>query len=465
MKMAEKKQIPWGLFIIASIFLFNPHIAIFDFLPDFIGYIILSIALTKLAMINDHLYEAKRAFDRLIIIDIGKILAIFWVFGMTFGNEQNSSLLLWSFVFGVLEILFAISAFAKLFEGFSTLGDFHSNSSIHGSKRRDGKSYTQRFKSLTSVLRVFKAVMAVLPELSVLETMTYDETSRFTYLYRYIGVMRGFCFIPVLIIGIVWLVCAIRYFSRIRYDKDFVISVDEEYSSKQISKSGMFVVRDVKIATLFLVLGSILSLDFIFENVNIIPDILVVPFFALSLFYFSKVSNFKKKFAIASLVIFSIVSILEEVLRFYFFEEFYYNAINKNGEAFYTYLFMVGTVAIKGILLVVVFVAISKAIKTVIKDHTGYVLGREIHSEVEQNQIAEVHKQLGKNFSRLSDFAAVCVLADLFASLYGAFYAFLDKNFGWMSLISVACTLLLVGMTVKAVSELREGVQTKYMLQ
>ena len=465
MKMAEKKQIPWGLFIIASIFLFNPHIAIFDFLPDFIGYIILSIALTKLAMINDHLYEAKRAFDRLIIIDIGKILAIFWVFGMTFGNEQNSSLLLWSFVFGVLEILFAISAFAKLFEGFSTLGDFHSNSSIHGSKRRDGKSYTQRFKSLTSVLIVFKAVMAVLPELSVLETMTYDETSRFTYLYRYIGVMRGFCFIPVLIIGIVWLVCAIRYFSRIRSDKDFVISVDEEYSSKQISKSGMFVVRDVKIATLFLVLGSILSLDFIFENVNIIPDILVVPFFALSLFYFSKVSNFKKKFAIASLVIFSIVSILEEVLRFYFFEEFYYNAINKNGEAFYTYLFMVGTVAIKGILLVVVFVAISKAIKTVIKDHTGYVLGREIHSEVEQNQIAEMHKQLGKNFSRLSDFAAVCVLADLFASLYGAFYAFLDKNFGWMSLISVACTLLLVGMTVKAVSELREGVQTKYMLQ
>lgn len=465
MKMAEKKQIPWGLFIIASIFLFNPHIAIFDFLPDFIGYIILSIALTKLAMINDHLYEAKRAFDRLIIIDIGKILAIFWVFGMTFGNEQNSSLLLWSFVFGVLEILFAISAFAKLFEGFSTLGDFHSNSSIHGSKRRDGKSYTQRFKSLTSVLIVFKAVMAVLPELSVLETMTYDETSRFTYLYRYIGVMRGFCFIPVLIIGIVWLVCAIRYFSRIRSDKDFVISVDEEYSSKQISKSGMFVVRDVKIATLFLVLGSILSLDFIFENVNIIPDILVVPFFALSLFYFSKVSNFKKKFAIASLVIFSIVSILEEVLRFYFFEEFYYNAINKNGEAFYTYLFMVGTIVIKGILLVVVFVAISKAIKTVIKDHTGYVLGREIHSEVEQNQIAEVHKQLGKNFSRLSDFAAVCVLADLFASLYGAFYAFLDKNFGWMSLISVACTLLLVGMTVKAVSELREGVQTKYMLQ
>ena len=74
MKMTEKKQIPWGLFIIAGVFLFNPNIAIFDFLPDFIGYIILSIALTKLAMLDDNLYEAKRAFDRMIIVDIGKIL-------------------------------------------------------------------------------------------------------------------------------------------------------------------------------------------------------------------------------------------------------------------------------------------------------------------------------------------------------------------------------------------------------
>ena len=465
MKKAEKKQVPWGLFVIASIFLFNPNIAIFDFLPDFIGYIIFSIALTKLAMVNDHLYEAKRAFDRLIIIDVGKILSILWVFGMTFGEEQNSSLLLWSFVFGVLEILFVIPAFTKLFEGLSTLGDFHSNFSIHGSKKTNGKSYTQKIKSLTSVLIVFKAVFTVLPELSVLETMTYDETSRFTMLYRYIGVMRGFCFIPVLIVGIIWLVRAIRYFSRIKSDKTFVNEVDAQYSSKKITRSGMFVVRDVKIATMFLVLGSILSLDFIFENVNIIPDILVVPFFALSLFYFSKVSKIKKNFAIVSLVVFSIVAIAEECLRLYFFNEFYYNAINKNGEAFYTYVFMVATIALKGIMLVVVFVAMAKAVKPVIEDHTGFVLGREIHTDVEKNQIVEVHKQIGKNFSKLADFAAVCVLADLLVSLYGAFYAFLDKNLGWLSVISVACTLLLVGMTIKAVSELREGVQTKYMLQ
>ena len=102
MKTVEKKQMSWGLFIIAFVFLFNPNIAIIDPLPDFLGYIILSVALTKLAMINEHLYDAKRAFDRMIIVDIGKIIAILWVFGMDAVSERNTSMLLWFAVPGVM---------------------------------------------------------------------------------------------------------------------------------------------------------------------------------------------------------------------------------------------------------------------------------------------------------------------------------------------------------------------------
>ena len=296
-------------------------------------------------------------------------------------------------------------------------------------------------------------------------TVTYDETSNFSFLYRYIGVMRGFCFIPVLIVGIIWLVFAIRYFLRIKSDTEFVTSLNEEYANKQLTRAGLFVIRDVKIATLFFALASILSIDFVFENVNMIPDILVVVALAVSLFYFSKVTKIKKAFPVTMLVIYSVVTLFRDYLRFYFFDNFYYNAINKNDKAFYTYIIIVATVAIEGILLIVVYAAMAKAVRPVIKEHTGYVLGKEINTEGEQTQIEAVQSRLYKNFSILSDFAAICLLADLFNSLYGAFYAFLDKNFGWMSIISVACGLILVGMTIRAVSELREGVQTKYMLQ
>ena len=465
MRTAEKKQISWGLFAVAFLFLFNPNITIIDPLPDFLGYIILSVALSKLAMINEHIYDAKRAFDRMIIVDIGKIIAILWVFGIDSVSEQNASLLLWSFIFGVLEILFAIPAFTKLFEGLSTLGDFHPNFSIHGTKKNSQKSYTQKIKSFTVFFVVFKAVFTCLPEISVLGTTLYDETTNFSFIYNYIGVMRMFAVIPVLIVGIVFLIKVIQYFSRIKSDSEFVSALNTEYSNKRLVKSGMFAIRDIKIATIFFVLGSVLTLDFVFENVNIVPDILVVVALSLSLFYFSKVAKFKKKLVITMLAIYSVITLFEQYLRFYFFDNFYYNAINKNNEAFYTYIIIVVTVAVEGVMLVIIYSLMARNIRSVIKEHTGYVLGKEINTEVEQKQIGEVHNRLYKNFAVLADFAAICVLADLFNSLYGAFYAFLDKNFGWMSLISVASGLLLVAMTVKAVSELRESVQTKYMLQ
>ena len=131
----NKKNIFWGAFAISFIFLFNPNIAIIDPLPDMIGYFILSLALSKIAMINETLYDAKRSFEKLIILDVGKLITIFWVFGIDAASERETSLLLWSFVFGILEILFAIPAYIKLFDGLSSLGDFYPNDSIHGKKK------------------------------------------------------------------------------------------------------------------------------------------------------------------------------------------------------------------------------------------------------------------------------------------------------------------------------------------
>jgi hypothetical protein len=213
--LKKDKKITFGAFAIAFLFLFNPNIAIVDPLPDFFGYMIICFALSRLAFLNETLYDAKRAFERMVLIDAGKILAIFWIFGIEAISERNTSLLLWSFVFGVLESIFAIPAFIKLFDGFSALGDFHVNTSIHSKGRVCKKSYTDFVKYFSVIFVVFKALLTCLPELTVLQTTTYDETSQFFSLYRYIAVIRGLCFVPVFIVGLIWLVTAVRYFLRI----------------------------------------------------------------------------------------------------------------------------------------------------------------------------------------------------------------------------------------------------------
>lgn len=464
--LAKKKNVSWGMFAVAFLFLFNPTLAIIDPLPDFIGYIIISIALSKISMISESLYDAKRAFERLVIIDVGKLAAVLWVFGIDAGGgERNTSLLLWSFVFGVLEVLFAVPAYSRLFNGFTTLGNFYPNVAILGKKGHGRESYTDFAKKFSIFFVVFKAILVCLPEVSVLSTAAYNESSHFVDIYRYIGVMRAFCAIPIFFVGIAWLVSVIKYFVRISRDKAFVNAVNAEYSQKELTKIGAFVIKDVKIATFFMILASVFSIDFDLDGINILPDILVVALLGLSLFYFSKTAKIKKGFCIGAFVIFAFVTVLEDYSKYYFDDNFYYNAISKNGEAFGAYLVTVVAAAIEGLMLALIFAAMAKAIRSVVVEHTGYVLGKEIESEGEQKQIAVVQARLNKNFSRLIDFAVVCALADTFGSLYGAFYAFLNKNFGWMSLLSIICGLLLVGMTVKAVSELKEAVQTKYMLE
>ena len=464
--LAKKKNVSWGMFAVAFLFLFNPTLAIIDPLPDFIGYIIISIALSKISMISESLYDAKRAFERLVIIDVGKLAAVLWVFGIDAGGgERNTSLLLWSFVFGVLEVLFAVPAYSRLFNGFTTLGNFYPNVAILGKKGHGRESYTDFAKKFSIFFVVFKAILVCLPEVSVLSTAAYNESSHFVDIYRYIGVMRAFCVIPIFFVGIAWLASVIKYFVRISKDKVFVNAVNAEYSQKELTKIGAFVIKDVKIATFFMILASVFSIDFDLDGINILPDILVVALLGLSLFYFSKTAKIKKGFCIGAFVIFAFVTVLEDYSKYYFDDNFYYNAISKNGEAFGAYLVTVVAAAIEGLMLALIFAAMAKAIRSVVVEHTGYVLGKEIESEGEQKQIAVVQARLNKNFSRLIDFAVVCALADTFGSLYGAFYAFLNKNFGWMSLLSIICGLLLVGMTVKAVSELKEAVQTKYMLE
>ena len=464
-KKEKNFKIFWGAFAIAFVFLFNPNVAIIDPLPDLIGYLILSLALSRVAMINETLYDAKRSFERLVVLDAGKLIAIVWTFGIEAASERDTSLLLWSFVFGVLEVLLAIPAYVKLFEGFTLFGNFHPNTSILGIKESKKKSPTDFFKALSVFFVIFKAIFTCLPEISVLSVSTSGDVSTLSIFYQYINVVRLLCALLVLVVGVIWLVTAWKYFFRISRDTQFVNSVNDAYNKKKTTKTGAFVIKDIKIASLFMVIAAIFSIDFNLDGVNILPDVAVVIFLGIALFYFAKTAKIKKAFPIIAFSLFAAFSIFEDFVRYNFSENFYYNAINKSEEAFNSYILTVVAVAIEGILLVVIYLAMARAMKKVVAEHTGYVVGKDISSEGEQRQILATQKELNKNFSRIADMAILCAIADTFASLYGAFYAFLNKNFGWVGLLSGTCGLLLVGMTVKAVSELKEAVQTKYMLE
>jgi len=461
----DQVRMPWKLLALGFLFIFNPNISIVDVLPDFIGYIIVSYALTNVAMICETLFEAKKLFERMILIDIGKYFAIAWIFGVETSTVRASSFLLWSFIFGTLEIVFLIPSYVKLFKGISELGNYYPNVSIHTCRTQKGKSYTEKIRNFTIFFVIFKAIMTALPEFTDFNKISGVLESNSFAFYRYIGTIRFLCCVPVLIIGIVWIINATKYFLRIAKDNDFNTSIREKYKNDVLPKRGIFAIKNVKMASWFMVVASVFTLDVTIDGVNILPDILMSVMLIVALVYFSKTAKLNARSTYIFIGAFSVFALASYVVNEIYLRTFTYNSMNKDLNAFIFYMVYVVLVALQGVFFVLMYSSLVKQIKKVTAENAGYVLGQNIQGEAEKRQIAEFQKEINRGFEMLLNFSVVYVISDVSAALYGAIYAFLRNNAMYLNIINTVCGLLFVFFTVRALDDLKYAVKTKYMLE
>ena len=105
------RRLRLGLIAAATLFFWNPIVAIIDPLPDFVGYLLLWGALGYLADLHTYLDEARTGFLRMAFIDVLKPVGLFWLVTVPVAEEQPSAQLLLTFVFAVL---INLSMFYKL---------------------------------------------------------------------------------------------------------------------------------------------------------------------------------------------------------------------------------------------------------------------------------------------------------------------------------------------------------------
>lgn len=454
--MKTKKNI--NLFAIGAsfVFMFNPNINIVDVLPDFIGYIILCMALTPLGDMNEYISDALTSFKRMIFVDAGKVLAYTWVFGLSVSSEYNSSLMLWSFVFGVLEIIFVVPAYANLFKGLTSLGYFHKNTAILGSKRNRKKNYTDKIRGFTMFFVIFKAVMSFLPELSDLTSTEFYENSGMTNLYQYIGVMRLLVFMPTLILGIIWLVRITLYFKRIRNDTELCEALEKTYADRVLTKKGIFVKRNVSVAAAVLITAAVLSFDFRIERVNLFPDLVSAVLLFVFFLVIAKKTRINKTLGIVISCVYFAVSVVTYVLEISFFKNYSYGAILRDVEAMWAYRYMTLACVVSAVAFAAVYFLVIKALENVIDTHTGYV---QLHNAEMQIKMAEATKnEIKKQLKALAAATVLYAVSDVG-------YVLLARTERIVILLNIVCAVFFVGMLVKAVTEIREAVNTKYMLE
>ncbi len=458
--MKDKSKISFFPIGLSLIFLFNPNITVIDLFPDFIGYILLSLALVRLADINETVAEAASIFNKMILIDAAKIFAIVWIFWISPPSEQNSAVLLWSFVFGVLEMVFLIPAFIKFYKGLLELGYFHDNYAILGAKaKRSGKSarrnYTERIRFFTIFFVAFKATSSFFPELITINFSEYLESHGNGILY----ILRMFTFIPVLILGIIWIIKTLIYFGRISKDIAFTSALSDIYCEKVLPKKGIFIKRNVKISFVLLLIAVVLSFDLRIQNINIFPDVLSA--LMLLAFFVSIRRNTKINLTLPIIlsalgVVSGLISMIFEIR---FFKEYMWDSIFRSEEAMNAYVLMCVTAIINALIFAAIFAFVLLSLKSTIKAHTGIIAASNAVNEVARKSMNKsIYDELVRTLIIDACALGVYTVTDIC-------YVLFAKNFGAMMLINAIGVIAFGAMLIKTYFDIYEAVTARYVLE
>ena len=315
--LPPKKRLGYGYFITAVIFIFNPCINIIDILPDFFGYLFLLKGLEKWADLCPNIADAVQGLGKLrwyMLIKLPAVLLI-PIF------RDDTFVLLLTFAFILIELIYAIPAAGRIFDGLEYFGTrFDSKTVFNG---------LQDLRLLTSIFLIVKSVLCLIPEFSSLSSYEYSgyitsapqfDLSQYKNLFVLAGTLLT------LLIGILWLVNIIPYINRISKDTPFLKRVLHDYDLEITENVGIGIRRTLHTAVAFFVAGFVFFLNIWFDNVNIIPTFIGALFIIAAMLKLKKVSTVSNV-SIAASIIFTLVSVVTFAVSFTFSVKFDLRAI------------------------------------------------------------------------------------------------------------------------------------------
>ncbi len=454
-----KKNMGLSMLPLAFFFLFEPGIASFDIIPDFIGYFIICSAIYNMSDMCYHIDDARRGFFSAAVLSIGKLLSLPVTFGLFDNANRPVAILLFAFIFATLELIVLIPAFKRLFDGILYLGERVECSApysyfLSGSVKRKKTSRTNvsvKASVLSTVFIISRAVLGVLPEFtSLIESKTY----------RYVGLLRGFAVIVSLTVGLVWLVYMLRYFASLKKDKPFVSALEAKYREEVSPRTDMFTMRTLITSLSVFTVAVALSVDIFSDYYNLLPDFISA---ALLLIFLLIARKHIKNWRIGAIfsIVYGAVSAASWGYSLYFYSEFYPEAIYKSREAYFSYYTMLGLdllasavcIALIGYLLLTIY-------KDMAVKHTGRVTlsgGGFSESGKDTELLFDIKKRLILLWS-------ACIVGEAF-SIFNVWAQPMRVRF-WLleasAVISIAMSLIYIIYCFHAISELKHEIFRRY---
>ncbi|NLZ36159.1 MAG: hypothetical protein GX897_01610 [Clostridiales bacterium] len=260
-------------------FLFNPLIGMNDFLPDFIGWLLILYGLGCLSDLSEDLAFASKQARRLLYIGIVRIALMIILPSL----EDKGLSLVFTFLSAVFETGLMVLFFGGFFKGMSYLSIRHGGDSV--------LKNLNRVKTASAVFAVMRGAFNLLPELKYLSTSQYEGeiTAYGTFdLANYPTALLVINLVFAGAAGIIWLSLIILWMRQVMADKAFLRSLQTSYSQTVSSDSMLLERRRINRALIALGIGFGLWTDIFLDGINYIPDFIGTIFIIAGLLIASK---------------------------------------------------------------------------------------------------------------------------------------------------------------------------------
>ena len=268
----------FGFILAGMIFLFDPFINIFDILPDALGYALIIYGLSKMADLELKVAEAKRRMTHAFAVAVGKIAVVALSFIMEF---DPTLVLVFAFSFATLEIFFVVPAFNAFFESLE-----------YSCMRFSAKTINDKAENLQKITPVFivvRAVLAVVPQLTVLKNeygYVGDETGLEGSPVLYL-MLTVICAVVSLVFGIVWVSAAVPYLKSLKNNKELNEHFLERYAREVLTDEALHIKRSIKRFTSLLFATLFLFICVPIDEYYLMPEFLM-PLLLLLAFWYAK---------------------------------------------------------------------------------------------------------------------------------------------------------------------------------
>ncbi|MBR4873150.1 MAG: hypothetical protein IKV00_04865 [Clostridia bacterium] len=489
-----RKHLGLGLVCAALVFLFNPMISVIDVLPDCIGYLLLCMGITQLADMDYHFEEALKYFKRMLIASAIQLGSVLVIFGLVTDRERPTAFLLLAFIFSVVELIFMTHAFRCFYEGFLYTGSRLGSTAVFAIDEKDNSRYEEKCRRrdeklnaenrkrasrgldplapkeipapksatvkaarLTTAFIIAKVCLTVLPEMAALSLSSYDETTRFSFLYNFIPMFRRFAVLIGIPVGIVWLVRIRRYVRSLMADRPYMATLKHKYVTEIEPKTYIFIQRAIKLAFAVMSVGIVFCADMYMESntFNILPDTLCALILIGALLLLRK---FVKVPVYTYLLcgIYAALSTVTFVVSSRFFTNYTLNLTNIREEAHNAFLVLQVTEIADAALFFAMLLSLLPVLSAIIKQYTGFapVSGGNVQYE---DKVRYVHAMLRKRLIVMAIMGALCLVS-------GICYILLVKNVTFMWIVDFLVCGTLAVYTILTLNAIVQEVEYKYLL-